>query len=278
MKYKVISAIGLFFLTPLFAQQVFAAVVINEIFPNPNLSNGQEQWIELYNTGSDTVSLNLWKLQNSAGNTYIIPASGSITPQGFYTVTKSQSAIDLKADGDTVKLFDASGTLVDSQSYESTLGVNNSVGRGPDGGIGMTVCTTNTYNLPNNCPTPTVTPVPTATPVPTPTDTPAPTDTPIPTSAPTPAPTDAVFSSIPIVNVLGATAMPTPSPTPTLWSDIIKINIPNTIGVSKINIGQVIVVAAAWIILAIIAKISNNRRRRKKKSVSPPPDSGLSPH
>jgi hypothetical protein len=269
MKNKLIVAIGLLFLTPLFAQQVYAAVLINEIFPKP--TDPVNQWIELYNTGSDTVSLNLWKLENSAGTSYVIPASGSIAPQGFYTVTKSQTAIDLKADGDTVKLFDANGTLVDSESYQSTLGVSNSVGRSPDGGAGMTVCNVNTYNLPNNCPTPTGTPLPTQT------NSPAPTNTPSPTEAMTLTPTEAVFGSIPIVNVLGASTRPTLSPTPTQSPDVVKINVPNSIEVSKINIGQIAVVAVAWMILAGIAKIASSRRRRRKQTVSPPPDTGPSP-
>jgi hypothetical protein len=271
MKLRLAAATILFFFTPLALSPVYAAVVINEIFPKP--TDPANQWIELYNTGTDSVSMNLWKLENSAGNNFIIPADGIIPSKGFYTVSKSRTGIDLKADGDTVKLIDLNGTLVDSQSYQSTLGTNNSVGRSPDGGPGMTVCTTNTKNLPNDCPTPTITPSPTPSPAPAATD--APVNTPLPQSGDIPP---FVAASTP-GKVLGASSIiPSDTPTPTPDENVIQIPVPKTVVVSKTLVWQIIAVALSWMILAILAKMNGRRNRRKKKSVSPPPDSGPLPH
>ncbi len=50
---------------PKFHTVVYASVVINELYPKP--SDEQSEWIELYNSGSESVSLNLWKLENTEG-------------------------------------------------------------------------------------------------------------------------------------------------------------------------------------------------------------------
>ncbi|HUD20254.1 MAG TPA: lamin tail domain-containing protein [Patescibacteria group bacterium] len=251
---------------------VYAAVVINEILPKP--SDPANQWIELYNTGTDTVSLNQWKIENTSngGKSYIIAASGSISGHGFYLINRSQSAIPLSIEGDTVKLSDPNNTAVDTQSYPGTLGFNTSMGRMPDGTGLWTICAPTapdgpyafTPNLPNNCPIPTPSPTPTVTPVPT--STPIPTDT--PTDAPTPT-AMRTFAPITFGNVLGTTnsltPTLTPSPTP---GDVLKIVIPNAIVVPKTLAIQIGIIVAAWILIAVTATI-RGRRKRQKRAIPP---------
>lgn len=162
-----------------------AAIVINEIFPKP--SDETSEWIELYNNGSDSVSLDRWKLQNTQGTpkTFIMNASSIIQPNNFLILFQSQTGINLQNEGDSVQLIDANGSPVDSQSYPGILGYNTSMGRSVDGVGSWTICTTPaTPNKPNNCPTPSITP--TSIPISTSTNTPIASFTPIITSTPTP--------------------------------------------------------------------------------------------
>lgn len=193
-----IAGVAFFLLSPLlFSTHVYAAVVINEIEPkysDPNLA-----WVELYNTGSESVSLNQWKLDHTGGDakSFILNASNIIAPHGFLTLSSSQTTLNFSITGDTIRLFDANGTQVDSQSYPATLGYNTSMGRSTDGGEGWVICLPDPYkatpNAPNNCPpAPTLTPTPT--PGPTATPTPKPTAIPITTS--TSVPTQQTFGSI----------------------------------------------------------------------------------
>lgn len=172
---------------------VFAAVVINEIYPK--YSDPAWEWVELYNTGSESVLLDRWKLDHTAGDakSYILNASAAIQPHGFLTLFGSQTSINFNIEGDRVRLFDANGTLVDSQWYPGTLGYNTSMGRSTDGGEGWVICSPDPYaatpNKPNNCPLPASTPtsIPTHTPTSVPTSSPTltPTSIPIPTASPT---------------------------------------------------------------------------------------------
>lgn len=212
--YTLIAAIGLFFLSPFLSAHrlyVSAAVVINEVYPKP--SDEISEWIELYNSGPDQVSLDGWKLENTAGDkkTYTIGPNTAIPAGNFLTFLQSQTALSLYNEGDTVRLLDAGNSQIDSQSYPSTLGYNTSVGRSTDGGGSWTICITPaTYNKPNNCPQPTPTSTPSPTSVPTNTPTPPPLPTPTSTPVPTqpPAPTSKVVSPLAQSEVLGETNEP----------------------------------------------------------------------
>lgn len=208
-KYCFIFLILLFLVS---GTQVRAAVVINEILPKTDPS--AYEWVELYNTGSDSVSLNLWKLDHTAGDgkSFVLNAGDIIQPHGFLTLSGSQTALSFSINGDTVRLFDANNNPVDSQSFPGNLGYNTSMGRTVDGDGVWAMCTTATYNTNNNCPvpSPTATPMPTATP--SPTDTPAPTATPTPIPTPTPAVISLLLTTTPAPQVLGTTPGIPPAP------------------------------------------------------------------
>lgn len=173
---SIVVGIGIFFVIPvLFPKNVAvsAAVVINELFPKP--SDETSEWIELYNTGPETVSVEGWKLENSAGDKkqFTFSAGIDIPAGGFYSVSQAVTNISLFNEGDTVNLLDKNNSRADSQGYSSTLGYNTSVGRHVDGSGNWSICTSPTYNGPNSCPPPP--PLPTFTP--TPTESPTPTAT-----------------------------------------------------------------------------------------------------
>jgi len=220
----------LFFLTAVPAQ---AAVIINEIFPKTE--SPVQSWVELYNTGNESVSLNLWKLDHTAGDakSFILPAGMIIEKHQFLTLYQSQTAMTFSIDGDLVRLFNQDGALADQSWYTGTLGYNTSMGRSADGADGWVVCAPDPYastpNAANNCPpapTPMATPVLTPTPTPQPKADPAPRDTPTPTPRITPfrppdittVPTQQSFGSFlpspTAAQVLGMVNTPIPTPTP----------------------------------------------------------------
>jgi hypothetical protein len=246
----------LFFLSPFFTNtSAHAAVVINELLPKTEPA--AQEWVELYNTGSEPVSLDRWHLDHTAGDvkSYILNAGAVIGPHGFLTFSGSQTVISFGIEGDTVRLFDVNGALVDSQSYLGTLGYNTSVGRSTDGGDGWVICTPDPYTAtpdkPNNCP-PAPTPIPTAgaTPFPTATPTPSPWPTKIPPPIQTPTPIRQTFGSL----VLGAYDVPSLTPTPDQTSFTVKMD--------KILAYQILTIAVAW---GVIVGIAYVRRKRSIK-------------
>jgi hypothetical protein len=253
--------LSIYFLSPVFVgglTVVHAAVVINEIFPKTE--DVTLEWIELYNTGDTSVSLNQWKLSHSAGDakSFIFNAR-VIDPHGFMLFSQPDTGISLDKSGDTVRLMDDRGTTIDSQSYLGTLGYNTSMGRSPDGGISWTACTVATANKPNDCPQ--------ATPTQTPTPTPIPTNTPIPTATGIPVPTEnqlqgaLTYQPADTNSVLGSTTAPSPSPTP--MDNLFTIRVPNMIAISRPLAIQILVVLGAWIMLVFIALARRKRKPRR---------------
>lgn len=176
-------------------------IVINEVFPNPEESPEDNEFIELYNKGSETIIITGWKISDTQGstNTFTIPEE-SIPAGGYKSFRKSTTGITLNNDSDGVVLKDSSDQQIDSVSYTSTI-EGKSWSRIPNGTGSLTNNTDPTENGENSPP-----------PTPTPTNTPPPTHTPTPTKTPTPIPTTAPSS----------TNTPTPTkkltPTPTLAS------------------------------------------------------------
>jgi len=232
-----------------FRSTVFAGVVINEMYPKP--SDEQSEWIELYNNGSENVSLNLWKLENTDGEkkTFIINASAIIQPKGYLLFPKSQTGITMRNDGDTLRLIDQNNSTVDIQSFQGILGYNTSVGRTADGAGVWTTCTTATLETKNICPEPTSSPTPLISDTPTATVSPIPTTAPIITQQVTPTP---------IIEVIVVTHIPTPTPTS---AELLMVAIPKTIGI------QVLIVAVSWLLIAAFA-IWNTAKKKKVKKIN----------
>lgn len=220
------ASLCLLFLFPLFLflpSTVLAQIVINEFSSGTN-----SDWVELYNSGTESAQLSGLQIRDSTASNKK-DLSGELSSFGFKVITFSNW---LNNGGDAVKLMMVSGEveeLIQEISYGSVGGLcfpdaDGSIGRFPDGSLNVVRFLKSTQEISNNdaqenpCPTPTPTPAPTATDVPglantpKPTDTPKPTNTPRPTASPrptvsTPSPTPKVFSptatAIPEGAVLG---------------------------------------------------------------------------
>jgi hypothetical protein len=69
-------------------------IVINELMYKPISGNDDDQYIELYNQGANTVSLDGWQL--SAGVTFKFPANAILPPGGYLVVARNQTNLFAK--------------------------------------------------------------------------------------------------------------------------------------------------------------------------------------
>ncbi len=112
-----------------------AKVIFSEIFYDTPGNEMEEEWLELYNTGSTAVDLSGWKItdNNGTGYTYTIPNGVTMRGHSYMTIARAASGFtvlygydaDLYANlpylnngGDTLILFDAAGNEVDAVAWE----------------------------------------------------------------------------------------------------------------------------------------------------------------
>jgi hypothetical protein len=69
-------------------------IVINELMYDPITGNNDDQYIELFNQGSSTVSLANW--QFTAGITFTFPANINLGPNGYLVVARNQTNLFAK--------------------------------------------------------------------------------------------------------------------------------------------------------------------------------------
>jgi hypothetical protein len=101
-----------------FATLAHAQVVINEVYPNPN--TGEEEWVELYNSGQETVELagwELWDQLSTLSKAYSFGTEVELASQEFLVISLTNK---LNNGGDTVILQDASGGEIDLFEYTSS--------------------------------------------------------------------------------------------------------------------------------------------------------------
>lgn len=188
-----------FFVHPVFA----AEVVINEFQVEPSA----QQWVELYNAGSEPHDLSGWYIDDNGGSEKFTIPDGTIIAPNMYVTFDSGKFNWNTSTADSARLLQGD-TVIDQYDFANSPGDGFSYGRFPDGQA-WAVCVPSKGAVNANCafPTPTPTPVPTNTPTSTPTPTaiatPTPTRTPTPTKTPTPTPAPS------------KTPTPTPKPTPT---------------------------------------------------------------
>ncbi len=199
-KFCPIFFLILFFIFP---NKVFANLYINEF----SSGTSDSDWVEIYNSDSNSLSLSDYILRDSTSSNKII-LTGEIIGYGFAVFNWSNK---LNNDGDTIRLLLKSDeSSVDQVIYGKDGDIvapkdTQTGGRIPDGSssaLHLSVSSKGSSNnsassVPIDTPTPTITPTPTRTPTPTkiPTSKPIFTSKPIPT--PTKSPTVAAKTEIP---------------------------------------------------------------------------------
>jgi len=105
----------------------------------PAGNNGE--WVELYNGSADSVNVDGWKLRDADGGEIIVNSTNSvgnlnIPSKGFLVVYRNGNLnFDLGNASDTLSLYKADNTFIDSHAYNMPAGVpeNKSFARIPDG-------------------------------------------------------------------------------------------------------------------------------------------------
>jgi len=91
-------------------------LLITEILPNPEGADEDDEFIELFNFGEDSVSLKNLKLKDAGGNKFIFDKQ-SIPAKKYFVIYRSETNIALNNSGDTINLIDGEN-IVDSLSYK----------------------------------------------------------------------------------------------------------------------------------------------------------------
>ena len=113
-------------------------IIINEFMYRP--IDDEPEWIELYNTTNQSITLNEWSLEDSRSR-ITFDSNVEILPKSFLVLTKDISLIDfyeiptrviqiknlpsLNNSGDDIKLVERNGTIIDYVSYKSDWGGYN---------------------------------------------------------------------------------------------------------------------------------------------------------
>jgi len=106
-------------------------IILSEVMPNPEGTDTDTEWIEIYNTSTIDIDLGNWSLDDdeNGSDPYIFPANTVIEAQDFLVIYRSDSGLALNNDTDAVRLFDFENTLQDSVTYESSAPEGESYAR-----------------------------------------------------------------------------------------------------------------------------------------------------
>jgi hypothetical protein len=112
-------------------------IVINEINYNSSADFDPDDWVELYNPNPVAVDLSGWVFKDSDdAHAYEFPANTSIEAEGYLVISSDRAKFEalfpqvsnlvgntgfgLSGGGELIRLYDASGGLIDSLSYDDT--------------------------------------------------------------------------------------------------------------------------------------------------------------
>jgi hypothetical protein len=118
-------------------------VVINEVLIRPHYDwegtggvSPNDEFIELYNAGDLPVHLKGWMLDDAegAGSKPFVIADTVLEEHAFLAFFRSRTHVALNDTGDTVRLLEPGGRVVDRIAYLKVRASNLSYGRLPDGG------------------------------------------------------------------------------------------------------------------------------------------------
>ena len=134
------------------------SVRINEVVPNPGsdwtpygMSRTPAEFIELYNSSDQPVSLSGWMIDDGVGGSspYTFPNGVVMQPGDFWEIYTSGLNISLNDDGDSARLLYPDGSVIDEVSWGSRIGDDRSLSRNPNGVGGWEVDWQPSPGMPN---------------------------------------------------------------------------------------------------------------------------------
>ena len=124
-----------FLFLSIFPRKVCADVLINEF----QLSPSNNQWIELFNSGSEEADISGWVIddaENGSSSVFTIPAGTTLLPQKCISFKSSNFNWNISS-ADQVRLISSSG--IEIYPYSKSPGDNISIGRVVDGQGDLTI-------------------------------------------------------------------------------------------------------------------------------------------
>lgn len=140
-KEYIVPAFGVLFL--LLGRVAFADVTISEIMYDPDGSDTNREWVEVYNDSGSSVDMTSWKFVEADTNHGLTGYSGGMTlGAGEYGIIALDAATFaseystsgpvfdasfslINSGGETLSLKDSGGNIVFTVSYDPTLGAND---------------------------------------------------------------------------------------------------------------------------------------------------------
>jgi len=100
-------------------------LILNEILPDPIGSDTNDEFIELYNQSTLDIDVNGWQLGDASAKLYTINhqdyASTIVPAFGYFIIYSRESKVSLNNSGDSVKLFQPDGNLLEQLDYGKSL-------------------------------------------------------------------------------------------------------------------------------------------------------------
>ncbi len=94
-------------------------IYINEWLPNPAGDDAQNEWVEIFNSGPENVSLRGWILKTKSGKEFILN-NYSLKTRAYLVLGRPQTKLVLKNTDEKLSLYDASGKLVDESGFSGS--------------------------------------------------------------------------------------------------------------------------------------------------------------
>ena len=101
-------------------------IIISEFLPNPAGKDTEGEFIELFNNGGGPVDIGGWKIKDSSNKTFAF-TSQKIGAEEYLVLDYKASKIFLNNNGETLFLYDNSGSLVDKAEYAGTAEAGKSL-------------------------------------------------------------------------------------------------------------------------------------------------------
>lgn len=106
-------------------------IVINEILPNPEGSDTEGEFIELYNLSNNEIDLSGWSVKDKAGTTYAI--ENSLSAKSFLALYRNLTNISINNSSESLYLVQPNGNILQTVSFDESAGEGESFSRKDNG-------------------------------------------------------------------------------------------------------------------------------------------------
>jgi PKD repeat protein len=96
-------------------------IIISELLPNPEGSDEEGEWIELYNEGGAGANLLNWRIEDKSKKSFEFDSDFYLGANMFYLLERPESKISLNNSDEVIRLYNNLGGLADEIEYEKAV-------------------------------------------------------------------------------------------------------------------------------------------------------------